>query len=290
MYEPLWESPSTVGEVEAILAWAGGRARLIAGGTDLTVLIRKGEVRPEILVDLGRVEALSHVDTGSADERAEIGALATHADVARDHVLRARATALTDACRTVGSPQIRARGTIGGNIANASPAADGAVALLALDAAVHVRPGGPSHERREPVPLERFFEGPGKTALAPAEFISAVTFDLPEVTARSAYLKLGQRNALAIALASAAVVFEPSAGRVRIALGSVAPTPVRATAAEELFEAEWPRAGARETLIDRVAALAVEATSCIDDVRASAWYRTDLVSTLTRKALMRLCL
>lgn len=288
MYEPLWERPDSVGEVEAILASAGGRARLIAGGTDLAVLIKKGEVRPEILVDLGRVRGMSHVDTGSGGERVEIGALATHARIARDHTLLARATALADACRTVGSPQIRTRATIGGNIVNASPAADGAVALLAFDAAVKVRRSHPSRGRRDSVPLERFLEGPGRVALAPSELVSAVKFELPEEGARSAYLKVGQRNAVAIAIASVAVVFEPSAGRVRIALGSVAPTPVRARAAEELFEAEWPRTRAREALIDKVAAIAVEASSCIDDVRASAWYRADLVKTLTRRALTRL--
>jgi len=289
MYEPLWERPSTVGEVEAILASAGDRARLIAGGTDLAVLIKRGEVRPEILVDLGFVDGMSRVDVGRSGERVEIGALTTHARIARDHTLHARATALAQACRTVGSPQIRARGTIGGNIVNASPAADGAVALLAFDASVEVRRGHPTRGRRAPVPLVEFFEGPGKVALARTEFVTAVAFNLPEVGARSAYLKVGQRNALAIAIASAAVVFEPKAARVRIALGSVAPTPVRAAAAERLFAAEWPDATDRAGVIDEVAAKAVDSTSCIDDVRASAWYRADLVRTLTRRALTRLC-
>jgi carbon-monoxide dehydrogenase medium subunit len=289
MYEPQWERPTTVGEVEAILASAGGRARLIAGGTDLAALIKRGDVRPEILVDLGRVEGVSYVDTASADGCVEIGALATHAQVACDHTLRARATALADACRSVGSPQIRARGTIGGNVVNASPAADGAVALLAFDAVVRIREAHPSRGRRKPVPLAEFFEGPGRVALGPAELVTAVSFDLPEVNARSVYLKVGQRNALAIAIASVAVVFEPSAGRVRIALASVAPTPVRATAAEELFAAEWPSAGDHGALFGKVADAAVESTSCIDDVRASAWYRADLVRTLTRRALAKLC-
>jgi CO/xanthine dehydrogenase FAD-binding subunit len=288
MYEPVWERPETADTLEAILASAGGRARMIAGGTDLTPLIKRGEVRPEILVDLGRVEGLSRIDIGPGGGWAEIGALTTHARVARDHTVHGRATVLADACGAVGSPQIRARGTIGGNIANASPAADGTVALVALDATVHVRPVGGRGEKGG-IPLAGFFEGPGKTVLGPEEFISSISFGLPEMGARSAYLKVGQRNALAIAIVSAAVVFEPSTGRVRIALGSVAPTPVRATAAEELFAAEWPRAKAREALLDEVAATAIEATACIDDVRASAWYRADLVRTLTRRTLGMLC-
>jgi carbon-monoxide dehydrogenase medium subunit len=289
MYEPRWERPETIGEVEAILASAGDRARLIAGGTDLAVLIKGGAVRPEILVDLGRVAGMSGVEVAPDAGRVEIGALATHAAIAADRALHARATALAEACRAVGSPQIRARGTIGGNIVNASPAADAAVALLAFDAEVRVRRAHPSHGRRHPVPLAEFIEGPGEAALAPSELVSGVTFDLPEVNARSVYVKVGQRSALAISIVSVAAVFEPGVPRVRIALGSVAPTPVRASAAEELFEAEWARAGARDALIDRVAALAVEATSCIDDVRASAWYREDLVVALTRRALTRLC-
>ena len=289
MYEPRWEWPATADEVQAILTSAGGEARLIAGGTDLAVLIKNGQVRPRVLVDLGRVERLSFVDAGSGEARAAIGSTATHAQVVADHTLRARATALAEACGSVGSRQIRARGTIGGNLANASPAADSAVALLALDAAVHVRSGAPMRGRSVRVPLECFFEGPGRTVLGHADLITAVSFDLPEVNARSTYLKVGQRNALAIAIASAAVVFEPSAGRIRIALGSVAPTPVRARAAERLFEAEWRRAGDRGALIDDVAAAAEDAAAPIDDVRAGAWYRTDLVRTLTRRALIKVC-
>lgn len=289
MYEPQWESPATADDVVSILASVGAEARLIAGGTDLAVQIKRGEVRPRVLVDLGRVEELSYVRAGSGEARAEIGAIATHAEIATDHALRARATALAEACRTVGSPQIRTRGTIGGNLANASPAADSAVALLALDATVHVRFAAPKRNRGVRVPLECFFEGPGVTALGRADLITGVSFNLPEVNARSAYLKVGQRNALAIAIASAAVVFEPSTGRIRIALGSVAPTPVRAKAAERLFEAGWQRTPDRAALIEEVAAAAVDAADAIDDVRASAWYRTDLVRTLARRALMKVC-
>jgi CO/xanthine dehydrogenase FAD-binding subunit len=288
MYEPLWEHPETVGEVEEILAEAGDRARLIAGGTDLAVAIKRGDTRPEILVDLGRVAGLADIDAAPGGDEVEIGALATHARLARHPVLLARATALAQACRAVGSPQIRARGTIGGNVVNASPAADGAVALTAFGATVKVREAYPSRRGTKVVPLEEFLLGPGSVALGPSEFVSGVTLRLPDPGARSVYMKVGQRSALAIAIASAAVVFAPSAGRVRIALGSVAPTPVRATAAEALFAAEWEGATDRAELIGEVAAKAVESTSCIDDVRASAWYRADLVRALTRRALTRL--
>lgn len=281
MYEPTWRFPTTVDELSAMLRHEDG-ARIIAGGTDLAVRIRSGEERPAVLVDVGRVEELSRV---SAGERVEIGATTTHARIAGDPTLAAAAPVLAEACRAVGSPQIRSRGTIGGNIANASPAADGVTALLALDAEVTL---GSSDGRRQ-VALADFLVGPGATSLRPAESVLAVSFDRPAGTSREVYLKAGRRNAMAIAIVSVAAVYEPAAGSLKIALGSVAPTAVRATAAERLFEEEH---GGRPTprLIEAVAEEAVSAASCIDDVRGSGEYRTLLVRALTERALEALCL
>ncbi len=285
MYEPRWASPETVEDTVAVIADEEEHARLVAGGTDLAVLVRTGDVRPELLVDLGRVRELVRIDVGRG--RVALGATVTHGAMASHPVLRERVTVLAEAARSVGSPQIRSRGTVGGNVVNASPAADAAVALLALDCAVGVmsRDGG----ARE-VPLSEFFSGPGETVLRPSELVTGVVFGLPSEEARSVYIKVGQRNALAIAIVSVAVVFEPSRGLVRMALGSVAPTPVRAAAAEELFESRWAGGSGREGIIDEVAECAVEATSCIDDVRATGEYRRALVGVLTSRALRSVCL
>jgi len=286
MYEPAWRHPSTPEEAARALADTELEARVIAGGTDLTVLIRNGSARPDVLVDLGGIDELRFVR--ELEGVTEIGALSTHAAVAGDSHTLSRAPVLSAACRSVGSPQIRARGTLGGNLGNASPAADAAAALLALGASVVVESPGGSGDR-SPVPLESFFRGPGATALAPGEFVRAIRFPTPSAKSKSAYYKIGQRNALAIAIVSVAVLFDPDAGTVNIALGSVAPTPVRATDAETLFAREWQSAGDREALLAAVAEKATGAASCIDDVRASAHYRTLLVEAVTRRALQEVC-
>lgn len=292
MYEPVWERPDSVGDVVGILCALGGRARVMAGGTDLAVAIKAGLVRPEVLVDLGRVSELSRIAVAggaSRCDRAEIGALATHEAVAAHPVIRERASLLAAACRTVGSPQIRSRGTIGGNLANASPAADAAVALCALGAVARVRSATTGPDGAD-IPLDRLLVAPRRTALAVGDLVTSVSLDLPSKDAQSLYLKMGQRSALAIAIVSVAVVFEPGPGTVAIALGSVAPTAFRARDAEALFGREWPRATDRAALMEAVAASAAGAASPIDDLRASAWYRTTLVHVLTRRALGALCL
>jgi CO/xanthine dehydrogenase FAD-binding subunit len=292
MYEPAWKFPTTALEAAEILREAAGRATPIAGGTDLTARLRSGDERPEVLVDLAGIEEFGGVDlTPDPDAVGQMtmGALNTHGALARDDLVRQHVPLLAEACATVGSPQIRSRGTVGGNVANASPAADAAVALLALDAAVRVVSADDCEGDRAGLPLEGFFTGPGETVLRDDELIADISFDCPAESARSLYLKAGQRKALAIAIVSVAALYEPEAGLVRIALGSVAPTAVRARDAENLFESEWP-AGDCEAVIDAVAARAVGSASCIDDVRASGRYRRILIETLTRSALRRLCL
>ncbi len=289
MYEPQWKTPTSKAEALAVLGDIGEDAVVVAGGTDVAPLISKRRIRPRVLVDLGRIDDLKLLSVGPGSEggSATIGALVTHGALARDKGVSETAHVLSAACRTVGAPQVRARGTIGGNVANASPAADGAVALVALGASAVVESDG--DERRE-VPLPEFFSGPGQTVLRSGELVTGITFAAPSSVARSAYRKAGQRNALAIAVVSVALVHEPEAGTVRIALGSVAPTPIRAMEAEKLFESGWMDVAGRAELLGAVASAAARAASPIDDIRASAWYRTVLVEVLTRRALEEACL
>jgi carbon-monoxide dehydrogenase medium subunit len=289
MYEPQWKTPTSKAEALAVLGDIGEDAVVVAGGTDIAPLISGRRIRPRVLVDLGRIDDLRSLSVGSDSERgsATIGAMVTHGALARDRGVSEVAHVLAAACRTVGAPQVRARGTIGGNVANASPAADGAVALVALGASAVVESDG--NERRE-VPLPEFFLGPGQTVLRPGELVTGIAFAAPSSAARSAYRKAGQRNALAIAVVSVALVHEPETGTVRIALGSVAPTPIRATEAEKLFESGWMDVSGRAELLGAVAAAAARAASPIDDIRASAWYRTVLAEVLTRRALDEACL
>ncbi len=288
MYEPEWKTPTSKAEALATLAAVGRDAAVVAGGTDIAQLVSEGARRPRVLVDLGRVEDMRFLKAGPDETGSvEIGALVTHGALAGDERVSNAAGALSAACRTVGAPQVRARGTIGGNLANASPAADGVVALMALGASAVIES---EREGRRDVPLTEFLLGPGRTVLRPDELVTGVTFARPSSGARGVYKKAGQRNALAIAIASVALVHEPGAGTVRIALGSVAPTPVRAADAESLFESGWRDEPARAELLGEVALAAARAASPIDDIRASAWYRTVLIEVLTRRALEEACL
>ncbi len=288
MYEPKWVFPKTIDE--AVAALADESAHPIAGATDLAVRIRADHGGPGTLVDLTGVPELAMISVDG--DTLTIGAAASHAVVARHDVVKRRAAVLAEACGTVGAPQIRARGTIGGNLANASPAADATAALAALDAVAHAR----STRGEREVPVTGLFAGPGQARLEPDELLTRVTLLLPPAGTSSAYRKLGQRKALAIAIASVAVTFDQTAGAVRIALGSVAPTVVRASRAERLFADGWSATAQADCpddmmgLIEEVAATAAHASSPIDDVRASAEYRTILVRELTRTALEELCL
>ncbi len=284
MYEPVWRHPKSLDEAVTAISDAGESGRAIAGGTDLAVLIRRRVLRPDVLVDLSGVPGQAQITV--ADGRFELGALATHAGIAAHPLVRERVGLLAAACAAVGSPQTRSRGTLGGNIANASPAADSVTALAALDADVRIL----SMRGERIVPLADFFRGPGVTTLAGDELIAGISFNLPGADARSYYRKVGQRNALAIAIVSIGATFDPKAGTVRVSFGSVAPTVVRARAAEELFESEWGTSNDRPELVKAVARLAVEAASPIDDVRATAEYRTMLVESLTASSLREMCL
>lgn len=300
MYEPIWRRPTSVKEALEVLSAEGGRASVIAGGTDLVPRIRCGAEAPPVLVDLGRLESMRGVNENGSGKRprVEIGALTTHAMLARERAAREGGGSpraadaeggsgsglglLGAACRTVGGPQIRSRGTLGGNVANASPAGDACTALLALEAGALVV--SKSRGERE-LPLGSLLLGPGITALEPDELITGFSFEEPGADSSSVYLKEGQRNALAIAVTSVALVLDRGRGRLRISLGSVAPTPVRARGAEQLFESEWESCGDRNQLIEAVASLAVESAEPIDDVRSSAGRRRTLVKVLVGRAL-----
>jgi CO/xanthine dehydrogenase FAD-binding subunit len=278
MPHPRYTAPATLHEAVTILAAEPG-ARPIAGGTDLLPRLRAGVVAPDLLVDLRRLP-LREVTAGP--DALRIGACATHALLAASETVRGAFPALAQACRSVGGPPIRNRGTIGGNLANASPAADSAPPLLAYDAQMVI--AGIGGERV--VPLEGFFLGPGCTALAPGELITEIRLPWPGPRTAAVSLKLGRRRAMAVAVAGVAVRLTlAGAGEVavaRIALGSVAPVPLRATAAEGLL-ADLPISAC----CDFSAAAQAAAAACapISDLRAGAAHRRRMVEVLTRRAL-----
>ncbi|MCC7348413.1 MAG: FAD binding domain-containing protein, partial [Variibacter sp.] len=209
----------SVEDALALAAELDSRWRYVAGGTDLVVQMRRGARAIDDLIDLSAIAPLRGI--AATDGRYRLGALCTHKDVERDAALREDFPALHAAARLVGGHQIRNVGTIGGNLGNASPAADVAVALLALDARICVQ--GPRGVRA--IAIDDFFVGPGKTALAPAELIESIDLDCPAAGETSRFLKVGRRQAMEIAVASVAVGLRLRADgtceRARIALGAV---------------------------------------------------------------------
>ncbi|GIX48752.1 MAG: dehydrogenase [Candidatus Tectimicrobiota bacterium] len=271
-------APKTTRQAVRLLAKYQGQAKLLAGGTDLFLRMRQRVVLPEVVIDLKRIRSLAGLRY-SSQKGLRIGATVTHAEVEQHPAVRRHYGALAEAASWVGSPQTRHRGTVVGNLCNASPAADTAPALIAYGATVHI--AGPHGERT--VPVEAFFQGPGKTVLGPDEMVVAVS--LPPPQGRHGWgFSRRTRTAIDIALVSACCVAwaEGNACRdVRISLGAVAPTPLRATAAEEVLRGQRPTP---ERLAE-AARLAAAACRPISDVRCSAAYRQETAAVLTRRCL-----
>lgn len=253
-------------------------AVLVAGGTDLVVKMRAGLVAPRVLVDISNVEALRGVF--AIDGAVEIGAVTPEEDLLASATIRDRLPLLARVLSVLGSVQIRNRGTLGGNLVNASPAADSAVPLLCYDADV-VLTG--AHGERV-LPIASFLLGPGRTALEPGEFVRAIRVPIPERSV-SFFHKVGKRRALTIAIASVGAVLRLDGLQIRearIAAGSVAPVPLRLDAVERLLIDAEPT----DALIDEARRTASAAVAPISDVRASADYRRSVVGDLVARALL----
>jgi CO/xanthine dehydrogenase FAD-binding subunit len=263
----MYYQPVTLDEALQIKAELGGAGHFVAGGTDLVVGMRKGKARPEHVVDLGRVEELTTLS--EVDGRLRIGAGVTHARLEDSSFV-----ALAAATATVGGPQIRNLGTVGGQIGTASPAGDVSVALLALRAECELV--SKSRGRRR-LPIDEMFVSYAKTALEPDELLEAVYVPLG---GRSAFHKIGKRNAVAISVVVAAVSVG-SGGEVGIGLGCVGPTPLRCPPAES-YLAEH---GLTEAAIAQAGELVEAYVEPIDDHRGSADYRRSMAGRLTQRLL-----
>jgi carbon-monoxide dehydrogenase medium subunit len=269
------------------------------GGTDLFPKMRDGVVRPEVLVDVKHLPGMGDIvyHEGRSRGGLTIGAAVTMNQVARHPEVRARYSLLSEAANAVGSYQVRNRATIGGNLCNASPCADTALATLVLDARVVLH--GPNHSSGSDRPAERemsvaaFFLGPGETALKPGELLTAIRLPPPPVGAVGRHLKLSRNRLGDLALVSVDVLGFPAgtaagaggstgAGYAfRIGLGAVAPTVVRAAQAEEVLAGRAPG----EEAFALAAEKAADAAAPIDDVRAGAAYRKAMVRNLTLRGL-----
>lgn len=262
------------------LAGALGPSTLyLAGGTDLIIQMRRGLRSADHIVDLSGIDSLRGISLRNDSVR--IGALCTHKDIEKSELLRRHYPGLCAAAHVVGGHQIRNVGTVGGNIANASPAADVGTALLALDASVKLV----GSAGRRSVDLDEFFVAAGKTVLNAGELIEAVEIPLPHSTSANAFIKVGRRKAMEISVVCVAVsVMLDSDERIvaaRIALGSVGPRPLRTRAAESALSGRTLAVD----VIQLASQLARQECSPRSDVRASAEYRRDLVEVVVSRAL-----
>lgn len=254
-------------------------AHLLAGGTDLMVEVNHGRRRPPAIVALRRVAELQGITV--ADGGIDLGATVTYAQIERD--LAAAAPGLAMAARTVGSPQIRNAGTVGGNVGTASPAGDALPWLLALDAEVDLRAA--THARS--LPLAALLVGPKRTRIAPGEVICRIR--VRRVAGPQHVAKIGPRSAMAISVASLALVVDTDHRRVRVGLGSVGPTPLRPTAAEEQVSAaiDWTTLTCAPDDVAVFARSCARAATPITDHRSTAEYRRHAVGVLASRTLTR---
>jgi carbon-monoxide dehydrogenase medium subunit len=268
-------TPSSIDEAISLLVSHGDRARFIAGGTDVMVKIKEGKISPQYLVSLRRIQGLDQITFKDGELR--IGSLVTHRMLELSPVIRREFPILIDAVSQIGSVQIRNVATIGGNIVNAVPSADGSIPLITLGAQVRLR--GPKGDRT--MALEHLFIGPGQTLLEPGEML--LEFVVPKLPPHTgaAYVKHTRREAMELPLLGVAVLISLGKDRstcteARIGLGVLAPTPMRARTAESILHGKK----ITEDLLKKAGKAAAEECKARDSIRGEAWYRREMVEVL----------
>lgn len=270
--------PETLQEACSMLAQYGGKARVLAGGTDVLVKMKNRLMKPEFLVTLKNLDELKGIRYVPG-QGVVIGARATHNEVMTSPILQEKYKSVCEAAHSMAAYQIRNIGTIGGNLVNAVPSADMPPILIALNASVHIV--GVKGERS--MLLEDFFVGPNKTVLQPDEILVDITIpDQP--TTGSNYIKFGLRKAGALAVAGVASSVTMKGEVIedaRIVMGAVAPTPLRAREAESFLRGKK----ASQELLEEAGKIAAGESKPISDIRGSAEYRRNLVYVLTKRSL-----
>lgn len=277
MKDTLYFAHTKINETLKVLSQYGKKANILAGGTDLVPRINYYQLKPEVLVYIGGL-GLDYIKEKNG--KLLIGAATPMAKIAASKLIARKATALSVAASQAGTEAIRTTATIGGNLANASPAADLATPLLAMDAELRLR----TAKGKRVVALKDFFKGPGQTVLKAGELLTEIS--IPRAKGQTVFLKLGRRKAMTLSVVNVAVRLEMSGKKckdARIAVGSVAPVPLRCSKAEDLLRGKE----IDPALTARCAAEAMAASSPMDDQRASAWYRRKAGTALIARSLRR---
>jgi len=270
-------SPQTVQEACALLSQHGDKARILAGGTDLLNVMKERIIKPEYVIGLRGITDLDYIEADADGVR--IGALTTLATLGNASVIKEKFPCLAEVPGKMATVQIRNMGTLGGNLCNAAPSADTAPILICLGAQAKIV--GTNGDRV--VALEDFFTGPGETVLGDGEILAEIKVPNQAANTAGAYLKMS-RVAVDLAIVGVAAVITLDGGAcrdIKIALGAVAPTPIRAKKAEALLKGKK----IDEDLIVEAGEIAAGEASPIDDVRGSAFYRTEIVKVFTKRAI-----
>jgi len=270
--------PRTVEEVVRILFMYGGEAKVLAGGVDLVPKLRKRQIQPKCLVSIQRIPGIDYIE-GDGAKGLRIGALTNLRSIELSPAIQKDYELLHEAIHQIASIQVKNMGTAVGNLCVATPASDIALPLLVLGAKLRIV--GLTQERN--VPIEKFFIGVGQTVLQPSEIVTEVLLPSPPAATGGAFLKL-VRTATDVAKVNVAVTVTVTDGicqDVKIALGSVAPTPIRANQAEEALKGKKLD---QETIAE-AAETAAEETKPIDDIRSTAEYRKEVTKVLVRRAI-----
>ncbi len=297
--------PKTLEEALTLFSKYGEKARWIAGGTDVMVMIKQNTMAPDVLISLRGIPGLDQIRFNGS---LSLGPMVTHRAIEKSEIIRKNFSALTDATDYLGSVQIRNVATIGGNICTAAPSADTATPLLVFGTQVKIK--NPKTERT--VPIEEFFKGPGANVLEPGELVQELLIPKLLPNTGSAYYKLQRRLALDLPILGVSVMLSLDKNKVtcsdmlctaspissilhkmeedqivckevRIALGVVAPTPLRAVKAEALLRGKK----LSDELLEEAAEAAANEAQPRDTVRGEAWYRRDMIRVLVKRMAMK---
>lgn len=277
-----YKIPNTIEEACDLLWQAEGRAKIIAGGTDLVIGLRNGNHAPPCIIDITRIEELRKIEEMNGS--VFIGAAATHSEIVSSPLVKKYGRVLSDAASEIGSPQIRNVGTIGGNIVNASPAADTVPSLMVLNAMGKVV----SKKGERQVPLSQLFNGPYKTTLKPHELLVQIIFEKLAPEVRSSFVRLARRDAMAIARMNVAIVLQTEKRKHRIediciSVGSVTPTPQRMSEAEAFLRGKSPD----EEVMQKASLKISETMIRKSGVRPSTSYKKPVVEALFKRAMRK---
>ncbi|HSB04460.1 MAG TPA: xanthine dehydrogenase family protein subunit M [Thermodesulfobacteriota bacterium] len=273
-----YKIPRTLEEAYNLLWEFHEEARIIAGGTDLLMSLRNGDLKPRCLIDITGLEELREIE--ERDGMISVGAGVTHSEVVSSPLVVRYGKLLSEAACRIGSPQIRNLGTLGGNIVNASPAADTIPPLMVLDAVGQVM----SKEGEKEVPLCQLFNRPYETSLKPYEILTQVRFPKLLSSARSSFIRLARREAMAIARMSVAVILQLNKGvieDIRISVGSVTPTPGRMSEAEAALTGKLPNDEGIQAAARKVSETMIRQSG----MRPSTAYKKPVVEALVIRAI-----